>query len=140
MKTSEAIEILESLLDYCFDKDFEALTHAIEVMRRSEAALTPPVVDLEALKRKAVSAMENFKSEGGSWEACELIWEVIDHLHAQGYLNAKREGFVMVRLKDLSNLIDVIQSYHSDDAEFCHNLEKDYARIIKAAQEGAKDE
>lgn len=40
-----------------------------------------------------------------------------------------RGGYVPVKFKSLSSWVDAIMAYHSDDAEFCHNLEKDFKRI-----------
>ncbi len=75
--------------------------------------------------------------EEGDWFDFDIIRDTLTQAIA-----IARGGYVPVKFKSLSSWVDAIMAYHSDDAEFCHNLEKDFKRITTEhkAQEGAGDE
>jgi len=66
------------------------------------------------------------------WNSIE-VFDYVSTVREALALAAKVESgtHVVVSFNDFSSFIDAIIAYHSDDAEFCHNIEKDFARFTE---------
>lgn len=95
------------------------LDGAAIVINKAITAVQEPV-NLIALKRDAVIIFLDAYQYGGFEDHLRLrdsVYALMDNLHAQGYLNTKREGYALVPIEPTENLLRALSESKASCSE-----------------------